>query len=210
MVYRHEFLRILASHVRDELVVLGVGGIHHEWESMRKSDGNFFMSGMGYVAHVALGLAIGLPSRQIISMEGDGSILMNLGVLATIGNLQPKNLNTFVFDNECYEAPGGLPTATAGAIDLAEIAKAAGIGSSYTIRNTEELHKILPELFSSKRPSFVCFKIEPGTLKVTPSPVDGTEAKYKFVRHIETTERISILSRPTLPPGLKKVLPSSG
>ena len=70
------------------------------------------------VTPVVLGLALALPHRGVIALDGDGSILLNLGTLSTVGNYAPPNLMSIIFDNESYASTGGLPTATAGNVNV--------------------------------------------------------------------------------------------
>ena len=79
---------------------------------------------------MALGLALALPHRKVVAFDGDGSLLLNLGSLATMANQHPRNLIHIVFDNECYESSRGAPTATAGQADLAAIARGCGFPTS--------------------------------------------------------------------------------
>ncbi len=148
---------------------------------------------LGLATSVGLGLALALPHRRVVVLDTDGGLLLNLGVLATLGNLKPPNLKVFVIDNECYESIGGFPTATAGAADLAAIAKGAGIEHSTTTHTLEEFKEATKAALADHAFHFIVAKVEKGT-KASPPPFDGIEEKYKFVRYIEATERIQILS----------------
>ena len=127
---RYDCLTVLAPMIDDELVVGNVARTSFEWHAVKPRQGNLYTMGMGLVTPVCFGLALTLPHRRVVALDGDGSLLLNLGVLATIANLAPRNLTIFVFDNEAYASTGGLPTATAGKTDLAKIAQGAGIGNA--------------------------------------------------------------------------------
>ena len=112
-----------------------------EWydAAPRMRAASLFQQQLGCVTPEALGLAIGLPHRRVISLDTDGGLLFNLGILATLGNEQPPNLLVVVWDNECYQSIGGPPTHTAsGRVDLAAIARGAGVDDAYPARTVEE------------------------------------------------------------------------
>src|SRR5947208_14605639 len=110
---RFDCLKALAPLISDALTVSSAGAMTLEWNSLRPSDGNFRVRTLGLCSSIALGMALGLPHRKIVALDGDGSLLMNLCSLATIARMQPKNLVHIVFDNEVYEASGRQKTATA-------------------------------------------------------------------------------------------------
>src|SRR6187397_2032941 len=115
---RFDCLKSLAAVVDDALVVSSAGAMTLEWNSLHPSDGNFRVRTLGLCSSIALGMALGLPERRIIALDGDGSLLMNLSSLPTIARMKPKNLLHIVFDNEVYEASGSKKTATGSGADL--------------------------------------------------------------------------------------------
>jgi sulfopyruvate decarboxylase subunit beta len=94
---------------------------------------------MGLASSMGLGIALAQPERQVIVLDGDGSILMNLGGLTTLARYRPRNLVHVVFDNESLLSVGGFPTATATGSDIAGMAAAAGVPHTCTVRTIEEL-----------------------------------------------------------------------
>src|ERR1044071_9528018 len=124
---RFDCLKVLAAACGDALAVSSAGAVTLEWNALRPSDGNFRVRPLGLCSSIALGMALGLPRRQVIALDGDGSLLMNLCSLPTIARMNPRNLLHIVFDNEVYEASGSKKTATAAGTDLAGVARAAGI-----------------------------------------------------------------------------------
>src|SRR5918993_2944711 len=124
---RFDCLNLVAAEAKDALVVSSAGAMTLEWNSLRPGDGNFRVRTLGLCSSIALGMALGLPHRKIIALDGDGSLLMNLCSLPTIARMRPANLVHIVFDNEVYEASGSKNTATAAGTDLVGIARAAGI-----------------------------------------------------------------------------------
>jgi thiamine pyrophosphate-dependent acetolactate synthase large subunit-like protein len=143
-------------------------------------------------------MALGLPQRKIIALDGDGSLLMNLCSLPTLARMQPKNLVHIVFDNEVYEASGNKKTATARGTDLVGMARAAGIRRAFWTHSVEEFAKIASDGLSGDELVFIGAKVTTERAEVPPYPVDEVENKYRFVRHIEKSEKIAIL-RTNLP-----------
>lgn len=193
MVSRFECLQSLAELVGDALVVLWLSGMTSAWYHLRPSPPSLNVT-MGIAIPAGLGLALALPKRQVVVIDTDGGLLMNLGVLTTLGNLKPPNLKVFILDNECYEYVGAMPTVTAGATDLAAMARGAGIEQVDTTRTLDEFKETARRALTNKALHFIVAKVEKGTKELPPLYMDGIEAKYKFVRYIEETEGIRIIS----------------
>jgi thiamine pyrophosphate-dependent acetolactate synthase large subunit-like protein len=130
---RYDLMRRLVAQLHaDEAVVAGIGNTNFDLFAAGHRPQNFYMLGsMGLAVPIALGVALAQPQRRVIAVEGDGSLLMQLGSLATVAALAPKNLAIVVLDNAVYQITGGQPTATAGACDLVAIAAGAGIGDAH-------------------------------------------------------------------------------
>jgi thiamine pyrophosphate-dependent acetolactate synthase large subunit-like protein len=190
---RIDCLKALAPHVKDQLVVVTLGRTAQEWAMVCPRDGNMFNSGMGNHVPVALGLAKALPHRQIILLDSDGSMLMLLSALTTLGSYPAPNLKIFIFDNEVYEGTGGQPTDTSRAADLAAFALAAGISGATTVRDLEAFEAAARNSLARDAMSFVVAKVE---LSKGPAPrkdVGHKEGLLRFIRYVETTEKIAIL-----------------
>ncbi len=194
MVSRFECLQSLAELVGDALVVRWLS--QSEWYHLRPSPPSLSVT-MGTATPVGLGLALALPQRQVVVVDTDGGLLMNLGVLTTLGNLRPPNLKVFIIDNECYEYVGALPTATAGATDLEFMARGAGIEQVETTRTLDEFKEAAQRALADKALHCIVAKVEKGIKKLPPVYIDGRESKYKFVRYIEETEKTCIITAPT-------------
>jgi thiamine pyrophosphate-dependent acetolactate synthase large subunit-like protein len=147
---------------------------------------------MGLCTPLCLGLALVLPHRRVIGLESDGSVLLYLGNITTLANKRPPNLTVIVFDNQCYLATGGLPTATAGLTDLLGMARAAGIGHSYEAKSLQEFEDQARAALERQGPSYIVAKVE-ATGKRMSTGMDGKESKYRFVRYIEKSEGIKII-----------------
>ena len=194
---RYDCMVELAALLSDELVVLSLGGSVDEWYTaaphMRAA--SLFQQQLGCVTPEAFGLAVGLPHRRVVSLDTDGGLLFNLGILATLGNEQPTNLFVVVWDNERYQSIGGPPTHTAtGRVDLAAIARGAGVTEAHTARSVPEFAAHCAAGLAATVPYLVVAKVsgevEPG---ITRKHSDGREDKYVFVRHVEESEGIVIM-----------------
>ena len=190
---RFACLQMLAGVAGDALVVSSAGAMTLEWNSLRPSDGNFRVRTLGLCSSIALGMALGLPHRKVIALDGDGSLLMNLCSLPTIARMNPKNLLHIVFDNEVYEASGQKKTATGAGTDLVGIAHAAGVKNALWAYSQEEFANAVASAISGNELCFIGAKVSTERAEVGPYPVDEVENKYRFIRHVERTEKISIL-----------------
>ncbi|MBI2848641.1 MAG: thiamine pyrophosphate-binding protein [Chloroflexi bacterium] len=196
MVKRFECLQFLAQVVgEDALVTLWGGGAIQEWKHLRPHPPSISLS-MGGATPTGLGLALALPHRRVVVIDGDGGLLLNLGVLATLGNLRPPNLKVVIMDNECYESIGAMPTATAGRTDLAAMARGAGIEKAETTRTLEEFKDAVKRAIADNDHYFIVAKVEVGIKKLPPPAFfsDGIDEKYRLVRYIEETEKINIIT----------------
>ena len=128
-------------------------------------------------------------------------MLLGLTVLPVIAQQNPPNLIIVVFDNECYEAPGGLPSLTATGTDLAGMARGAGIQNSVTVKALPAFEKALDRAFEEKSTSFIAAKVEKSPRRVSYGSLVGVENKFRFIRYVEKTENIQIVRPPV------KVLP---
>lgn len=196
-ISRYACMELLGRRLRDELVILSLGGAVDEWYDaaphMRAA--SLFQQQLGCVSAEAFGLAVGLPHRRVVSLDTDGGLLFNLGILATLGNERPENLFVVVWDNEQYQSIGGPRTHTAsGRVDLAAIARGAGIDQAHTVDTLEDFDAHCAAGLAAREPYLVVAKtdgiLQPGIKR---KHSDGLEDKYVFVRHVEETEGITIM-----------------
>jgi len=191
---RYDCLKAIAPHITEELMVTNLGAVRHEWQALRPHPGNYHLQNLGLTSSVALGLALALPHRKVVAFDGDGSLLLNLGSLATIANQHPNNLIHIVFDNECYESSRGAPTATAGRADLAAIARGAGFANVTTANTVAEFEQGFLRALKTNDLSFILAKVAVGAGDVPAAALDSAENKYLFVRYIEKSENLKILT----------------
>lgn len=190
---RFDCLETVAAAVTDALVVTSAGAVTLEWNALRPGDGNFRVRTLGLCSSIALGMALGLPHRKVIALDGDGSLLMNLCSLPTLARMQPKNLVHIVFDNGVYEASGRKKTATATGTDLVGMARAAGIAQALWAHSVDEFAKVATDALNGHELFFIGAKVSTERTEVPPYPIDEVENKYRFIRHVEKTEKIAIL-----------------
>ena len=149
------------NDVRADAVVVGTMTPNRYWESVTENpdlDLPIF-GGMGKASSVALGIAIAQPDRKVLCLDGDGSLLMNLGTLVTIAGSSPENLVHFVFEDGGYFTTGGQPVPGSGNVDLAGMARDAGFAQSYEFSDLEDLASELPRIMELAGPVFVCLKV---------------------------------------------------
>lgn len=189
---RYDCLKALAAEVKDALVVSSAGAMTLEWNALHPGDGNFRVRTLGLCSSIALGMALGLPHRQVVALDGDGSLLMNLCSLPTMARMGPANLLHIVFDNEVYEASGSKKTATAAGTDLVGMARAAGIKNARWANTVDEFAAAAKAALGGGELCFIGAKVSTERTAVPPFPIDEVENKYRFIRHIEQSEQIEI------------------
>jgi thiamine pyrophosphate-dependent acetolactate synthase large subunit-like protein len=188
---RYDCLKLLAPRITDQLVVTSLSGQKIEWASLSQHPGNLLVGTMGTALGVGIGLAIGLPRRKIIVLESDGSVLLSLFNLATLANLDPKNLVVLVFDNQVYSGTRiSEPTATAGKTDLAMMARGAGIEQAMTVRDLETFQREMDAALDGDQLKFIICKVDESVAhrEITRTDLDPMENKYQFVRYLERSE----------------------
>ena len=189
---RDECFRKIAEQRNGAIVVATYTSVF-EWMAIDDDPLNFVSVGaMGQASSHALGLAIGLPNQKVIVLDGDGSLLMNLGSLVTIANAAPKNLVHFVVENGTYEANGGHPIPGQGKVDFAGFARDAGYAHAETYDGLNRFAADLPDLLGREGPVFGCLKVEPG-----PPP----KYDYDLIHSEAMRERFRAAVRPLLDKG---------
>jgi thiamine pyrophosphate-dependent acetolactate synthase large subunit-like protein len=145
---------------------------------------NFYTWGsMGLASSIGLGLAMARPELRVVVVDGDGSLLMNLGSLATIGWVKPENLALVVWDNEACGTTGGQETATAHSADLEAAGRAMGIPSSLTVRSATELRSAIDRSRTAPGPWLIVAKVGESRPTAKP-PLDYVRLKERFIAAI--------------------------
>lgn len=162
MMKRDQALKVLAKHYPDGIVV-PVFQSAFDWMGIRPHRLNYICTGaMGQASSHALGLALSCPDRKVVVLDGDGSLLMNLGTLITIANMAPKNLIHFVSHNRIYEVNGRYPVPGASQVDFSGLAKAAGYRRTYTFSDLQNFEDKIGEVLDGLGPTFVTLEVEEG------------------------------------------------
>jgi thiamine pyrophosphate-dependent acetolactate synthase large subunit-like protein len=161
MMNRQEAVAALTEILDNAIVVTGLGNVALDLFVAAERPLNFYTSGaMGTAISIAFGLAVARPDRKVICLEGDGSLLMNLGCLATIGKYQPANLTCLIFDNELYQITGGQPTHTGATTDLAAVARGCGVEQAAAVSTHLELRNELARTVDRSGPHIVVAKVD--------------------------------------------------
>lgn len=188
---RYDCFEFLLPSITDQLVVGSLSGQRVEWGHLSRHPGNLLVASMGAALGIGIGLALVLPHRKVIVLESDGSLLLSLYNLPTLGNLNLPNLAVFVFDNEVYSGTRiSEPSATAGKTDLAAVARGCGVERAITVRDLESYKQEATKALKETVLSFVVCKVETttGHRQIQRPTEDLWEHKYRFVRYLEKTE----------------------
>jgi sulfopyruvate decarboxylase subunit beta len=161
MMRRDLCLKAIARHLSDTDIVLPVYSTAFDWLDIRPHPLNYLSHGaMGLASSHALGLALGRPDRRVIVLDGDGSLLMNLGTLVTTAEAAPKNLFHFVCENGTYEANGGHPIPGRDTVSLAGFARAAGYQNVHEFSELQIFEQQVGAILTEPGPVFVDLKVE--------------------------------------------------
>lgn len=175
------------------LVVTPTGKTYMYWEATQR-EAQFSQLNLGLCTPAGLGLALALPHRKVVVLDGDGNLLFNLASLADLAVQNPGNLIDIVFDNECYQSCDSFPSATSKGVDLESIAKGCGIKNTLTVRTLEDFDAAVDKALAGNELVFIVAKVQPGEDLVTLPRQEGRENKYRFVRYVERTENIRIIN----------------
>lgn len=177
---RREAIIEIMKNIEDELVVCNIGFPSRELYDIKDRDENFYMIGsMGLASSIGFGLALAKPDKDIVVIDGDGSLLMNMGSLVTVFANNPQNLTWIVIDNGAYGSTGNQDT-YAQLLDLKDIAKSVGFKNSY---NFEEIN--LKDVINSENSSFIVYHTEPGNSTAPIIDLEPVEIKKRFMEAIK-------------------------
>lgn len=170
--------RLVAKLKHEEAVIGGIGNTNFDLWAAGHRPQNFYMLGsMGLAFPIALGVALAQPDRLVFALEGDGSLLMQLGALSTIAALKPKNLIMIVMDNGIYQITGAQPTPAASVADIVTIAAGSGLANSAWAADEEDFERLVDEAMSRSEPSLIAVRIDdkPGVGTTRRDPVQIRE-----------------------------------
>jgi thiamine pyrophosphate-dependent acetolactate synthase large subunit-like protein len=188
-VRRDACTRLLAEKLTDEVVVTNLGQATVDMQRIADRPLNCYTFGsMGQCSAVGLGIAVARPDVRVVTLDGDGSLLMNLGLLCTVANEAPPNLSIVVWDNEVHQTTGGQPTATSMRSSLAGVARGAGIEKVLEPQNEEEVSAAFERILSEAGPFFVQVKVDKGAAEGQ-SDRDLIGYKIRFMRALAELPR---------------------
>ena len=144
---------------------------------------------MGLASSMGLGIALSRPELPVIVLDGDGSVLMNLGGLTTLARYRPKNLLHVVFDNESLLSVGGFPTATSTGSDIAGIAHAAGVPRTAAVRSLDEFTRAFDEALAAQELTTIVAKVEPVGPSGYVTDLALLENRFQFQRYLKGAGR---------------------
>jgi len=170
--------RLVARLKNEEAVIGGIGNTNFDLWAAGHRPQNFYMLGsMGLAFPIALGVALAQPTRRVFALEGDGSLLMQLGCLSTIATLSPKNLTLIVMDNGIYQITGAQPTPAATVADVVAIAIGCGLSNSAWAADEEDFERLVDQSLSATEPTLIAVRIDdqPGMGATRRDPVQIRE-----------------------------------
>lgn len=192
---RTDYYQVLADNLpKHALVVTCLGNASYLWSAMHHAPENFyFEDAMGLALPLALGLAIAQPTRPVFVVEGDGALMMHMGSLVTIGAVAPKNLTVLLIQNGLHAASGGQPLTNAS-LDLAHLARAAGIDGAENVATPEAFALAMSNTSSKAGARFLVLATEPD-IEVVKPPIafDPVMAKHRFMTAIDAPRYIPTL-----------------
>ena len=182
---RVEAMRAVYPELERRVVVTIMGAVAAELQSLGHRPNFFYLQhAMGLASSVGLGIALSRPELDVVVLDGDGSVLMNLGGLTTLARYRPKNLIHLVFDNESLLSVGGFPTATATGSDLAAVAAAAGIARTATVSTTDAFAEAVREALRVRELTTIVAKVEATGPSRYVTDLGLLENRFEFARHL--------------------------
>jgi sulfopyruvate decarboxylase subunit beta len=183
---RADALQAIYPELEDRIVVTIMGAVAAELYTLGHRPNFFYLEhAMGLASSMGLGIALALPEHQVVVVDGDGSLLMNLGTLSTLARYRPGNLLHLVFDNESLLSVGGFPTATATGTDLAGVARAAGVPRVVEAGTVESLRASVAEALASRTLTTIVAKVEAVGPKTFHMDLPLLENRFQFKRALE-------------------------
>ncbi len=183
---RADALQAIYPQLKDRIVVTIMGAVAAELYTIGHRSNFFYLEhAMGLASSMGLGIALAMPQHKVIVIDGDGSLLMNLGTLSTMARYKPENLLHIVFDNESLLSVGGFPTATSTGTDLAGIARASGIPSVIEAYTLESLQQSVKDALASTTLTTIVSKVEAVGPKTFHMDLPLLENRFQFWRCLQ-------------------------
>jgi sulfopyruvate decarboxylase subunit beta len=183
---RIDAIRSVYAELEQCIVVTIMGAVAAEMQSIGHRPNFFYLQhAMGLASSLGLGVALSRPELPVVVLDGDGSLLMNLGGLTTLARYRPRNLTHVVFDNESLLSVGGFPTATSTGSDLAAIAAAAGVPRTQTVRDLDDFRREFVAALASRDLTTLVAKVDAVGPAAFVTDLSLLENRYQFQRHLQ-------------------------
>ena len=183
---RIDALEAIYGDLEDCAVVTIMGAVAVELYSLGHRDNFFYLEhAMGLASSMGLGIALAKPERKVVVIDGDGSVLMNLGTFTTLARYAPPNLTHLVFDNESLLSVGGFPTATSTGSDLAAIARGAGVEDALTATDVDGFADAARAAIGADHLSVVVAKVEEIGPASFHMDIHMLENRFEFARWLQ-------------------------
>ncbi len=193
LMTREEALEILLRHIPNDAVIVSTTGktSREIFEIREKNNEPHFkdfltVGSMGHCSSIALGIALAQPKRKVVCIDGDGSFLMHMGSLATIGKSQPSNFYHILMNNYVHESVGGQKTVI-DSVDVIGIVKSTGYKNILSIGTPDELLKNITDFLKNIGPGFLEIKLKPGSRtdlgRPTIKPIDNKRNLIEFLKN---------------------------
>jgi sulfopyruvate decarboxylase subunit beta len=187
---RADALQAIYPELEQRIVVTIMGAVAAELYMLGHRHNFFYLEhSMGLASSMGLGIALAMPEHKVIVLDGDGSLLMNLGTLSTMARYKPGNLLHIVFDNESLLSVGGFPTATSTGTDLAGIARASGIPSVMEVHTPDSLKASVTQALTGNTLTTIIAKVEAIGPKSFHMDLPLLENRFQFKRCLEAMQR---------------------
>lgn len=188
---RIDALRAIYDDLEHCVVVTIMGAVAAELQSLGHRPSHFYLQhAMGLASSIGLGIALCRPELGVVVLDGDGSVLMNLGGLTTLGRYRPQNLTHVVFDNESLLSVGGFPTATSTGTDLRAVAEGAGVPRTVAVAQPEAFREAFVAARDGDTTTTIVAKVEahyepPSDTRGFVTPLGLLENRFQFARFLQ-------------------------
>lgn len=187
---RADALQVIYPELKDRIVVTIMGAVAAELYTIGHRPNFFYLEhAMGLASSMGLGIALAMSQHKVIVIDGDGSLLMNLGTLSTMARYKPGNLLHLVFDNESLLSVGGFPTATSTGTDLAGIARSSGVPSVMEANTLESLQQSVKDALASNTLTTIISKVEAVGPKTFHMDLPLLENRFQFWRCLQAMKK---------------------
>ena len=192
MIDMMDALRLIESR-REDAVVIPVMMGNLGWREVTRNKSLDLPTGgsMGKASSLALGLCLARPDKKVVVLDGDGSLLMNLGTLVTVAGVSPKNLLHFVLDNGVYAVTGGQPVPNSGRLNFAGMAKSAGYAATFEFDDLEEFTTGIDQVMATTGPVMVSLKTRPAVLNSSSWQIPLGHIRFEEEAIPEVTEALN-------------------